>query len=211
MTTIKRRGLMLVVSSPSGAGKTTLANLLLKADNHIHPSISYTTRDIRPGEKQGEHYHFIDKDTFLTMAKEGKFLEYAEVFGHYYGTPKELVEHYLNLGEDVIFDIDWQGNRNLTAIARADVVSVFLLPPSKIELHERLIKRAQDTHETIALRMQKANSELKHWQEYDYTIVNKDLDESLRKLLSILRAERLKKQRRWGVITFVDQLIAETI
>jgi len=211
MAAIKRRGLMLVISSPSGAGKTTLANLLLKADNHIHPSISYTTREPRPGEKQGQHYYYVDKDTFLTMAKEGQFLEYAEVFGHYYGTPKELVEKYLNAGEDVVFDIDWQGNRSLTAIARSDVVSVFLLPPSKLVLHERLLKRAQDAHETIALRMQKANSELQHWQEYDYTIVNKDLDESLRKLLSILRAERLKKQRRWGVITFVNQLIAETI
>jgi len=211
MTIIKRRGLMLVLSSPSGAGKTTLANLLLKTDKHVHTSTSYTTRPIREGELEGNHYYFVSKDKFFKMIEDGKFLEYAEVFGNYYGTPKERVEKYLKGGEDVIFDIDWQGNRSLTKMAREDVVSVFLLPPSKKELHDRLVKRAQDAHETIELRMMKANSELQHWQEYDYTIVNKDLDESLRKLLSILRAERLKKQRRWGVIDFVNQLIQETI
>lgn len=206
-----RRGLMLVLSSPSGAGKTTLANLLLKADKHLHPSISFTTRKQRDGEIHGADYFFTDKASFLKMAEEKKFLEYAEVFGNYYGTPKDLVEKHLTNGEDVIFDIDWQGNRNLSKMSKSDVVSVFILPPSKRELMSRLKKRAQDTHETIELRMAKANSELHHWEEYDYTIVNKDLDESLKKLLSILRAERLKKSRRQGVIEFVNKLLDEQL
>jgi guanylate kinase len=207
----KRRGLMLVLSAPSGAGKTTLANLLLKVDKHLHTSISYTTRQPREGEVHGKHYFFVDEQTFLRMIKEGEFLEYVEVFGHYYGTPKTLVEKHMQNGEDIVFDIDWQGNRSLTQMARQDVVSVFILPPSKKELLERLTKRAKDTSETIELRMRKANSELQHWQEYDYAIVNKDLDESLKKLLAILRAERLKKTRRLGVYEFVNKLISESI
>jgi guanylate kinase len=207
----KRRGLMLVLSAPSGAGKTTLAHLLLKVDKHIHPSISYTTRAPRDGEIHGEHYFFVDEQTFLRMVKEGEFLEYVEVFGNYYGTPKHYVEQYLEKGEDVVFDIDWQGHRSLTQMARQDVVSVFILPPSKKELLERLQRRAKDTNETIELRMRKANSELQHWQEYDYSIVNKDLDESLKKLLAILRAERLKKTRRLGIFEFVNKLISESI
>ena len=139
------------------------------------------------------------------------FLEYAEVFGNLYGTTKSLVERHLKNGEDVLFDIDWQGNRNLSKMSKDDVVSVFILPPSKKELMTRLVKRAQDAHETIELRMAKANSELQHWQEYDYTIVNKDLDESLKKLLSILRAERLKKVRRQGVVEFVNKLLDEKL
>ena len=211
MEKIERRGLMLILSSPSGAGKTTLTKMLLKVDRHIHPSISYTTRPLRPGEVNGKDYFFTDRQTFLKLVENNQFLEYGEVFGHLYGTPKDVVEKYLNNGEDVIFDIDWQGNRSLTKMARSDVVSVFILPPSKQELKERLLKRAQDNHEAIELRLQKANSELIHWQDYDYTIVNKDLDESLKKLLAILRAERLKKARRLGVIDFVNQLISEII
>lgn len=206
---IRRRGLMLVLSSPSGAGKTTLANLLLKADKHIHPSISYTTRPMRPGEIDGVHYYFTDKETFMRMAEAGEFLEYAEVFGNMYGTPKELVETFLSRGEDVVFDIDWQGNRSLTQNAKHDVVSIFLLPPSKKILRERLEKRAQDVKETIELRMSKANSELNHWQEYDYIIVNRDLDTSLKKLQAVLRAERLRKNRRMGIFDFVNQLKQE--
>jgi guanylate kinase len=206
---IERRGLMLVLSSPSGAGKTTLANLLLKTDEHTHPSISYTTRAPRPGEINGIHYHFTDFNTFQKMVDAGEFLEYAEVFGNYYGTPKSLVEEYLSKGEDVIFDIDWQGNRSLTDNARGDVVSIFILPPSKPELKKRLIKRAQDASETIELRMQKANSELQHWQEYDYIIVNKELNSSLEKMLSILRAERLQKHRRLGLYQFVNDLMEQ--
>jgi len=201
---------MFIISSPSGAGKTTLAKMLLKADKHIHQSTSYTTRAPRPGEIDGKDYFFISKAKFLKMAKSGEFLEYAEVFGSLYGTPKSLVEKFLSKGEDVVFDIDWQGNRSLTKMAREDTVSVFILPPSKKELKERLVKRAQDNHETIDLRMKKANSELVHWAEYDYAIVNKDLNESLRKIMSILRAERLKKRRRLGLLEFVNQLIAET-
>lgn len=211
MTTPNRRGLMLILSSPSGAGKTTLANLLLKADSHLNVSVSYTTRKPRYGEVNGKHYHFVDEHMFLRMVKSGEFLEYAEVFGNYYGTHKDVVEEYLKRGEDVIFDIDWQGNRSLTDIARPDVVSVFILPPSKKALLDRLQNRAKDTEQTIDLRMKKANSELKHWEEYDYIIVNKDLDESLKKLLSILRAERLRKVRRLGLIDFVDGLVSEKL
>ncbi|MCE2992975.1 MAG: guanylate kinase [Alphaproteobacteria bacterium] len=205
-----RRGVMVVISSPSGAGKTTLANLVLQSDKHIHPSISYTTREKRPGEVHGTHYYFTDRATFKQMEQDSKFLESAEVFDHLYGTPKDVVESYLQNGDDIIFDIDWQGHRSLKALAPEDVVSIFLLPPSKKELKERLSKRAQDTHETIMLRMQKANSELQHWKEYDYVIVNKDLKESLNKLLSILRAERLRKNRRVGLFEFVQQMIDET-
>ena len=159
----------------------------------------------------GKDYYFTDRETFLKLIEENKFLEYAEVFGHLYGTPRDIVEKFLINGEDVIFDIDWQGNRSLTEMARDDVVSVFILPPSKQELKDRLVKRAQDNHETIELRLKKANAELVHWQDYDYTIVNKDLDESLKKHLAILRAERLKKARRLGVVEFVNQLISEII
>lgn len=208
---IKRRGLMLVLSSPSGAGKTTLMNMLIKVDKHTHPSVSYTTRAPRPGEVDGKDYFFVTKEQFEEMAKRDEFFEYANVFGNYYGTPKAVVEKYLTNGEDVVFDIDWQGHRLLAEKAPNDVVSVFILPPSKAILKERLEKRAQDTQETIELRMQKANSELMHWHEYDYTIVNKNLDESLKKLLSILRAERLRKNRRQGVVDFVNSLLSEIV
>lgn len=201
---------MLVLSSPSGAGKTTLKELLLKSDKHIHPSISYTTRPMRPGEIHGKNYYFTDRKHFEHMIKEDLFLEHAEVFGHLYGIPRDMVETNLKNGEDVIFDIDWQGHRTLRVQSPNDVVSIFLLPPSKKELRSRLIKRAQDAMETIEYRMQKANSELKHWEEYDYVIVNKDLDDSLKKLHCILRSERLRKHRRLGVFDFVDQLMKET-
>lgn len=211
MEKIDRRGLMLVLSSPSGAGKTTLANLLLKSEPHLHSSISYTTRAIRPGEVHGKDYYFVEREEFVKMIEADKFLEHAEVFGNFYGTPVDLADSYLERGEDIIFDIDWQGHRTLKKQSSEDVVSVFLLPPSKKELKERLVKRAQDAKESIELRMKKANAELVHWQEYDYIIVNKDLDESLDKLQSILRAERLRKRRRLGIFEFVQQLIAETI
>lgn len=185
--------------------------MLLNVDRHIHPSVSFTTRAPRPGETNGVHYWFVDVKTFEEMIARDAFYEYANVFGNYYGSPKETVEEFLAKGEDVVFDIDWQGHRILADKAPSDVVSVFILPPSKAILKERLIKRAQDTHETIELRMQKANSELQHWQDYDYTIVNKNLDQSLKKLLSILRAERLRKHRRQGVVDFVNNLLAETV
>lgn len=200
---------MFVLSSPSGAGKTTLANLMLESDKHLRPSISYTTRAPRVGEIDKVHYHFTTKEQFNEMILKGEFLEYAEVFGNYYGTPKHLVEKYLTDGEDVIFDIDWQGHRSLIDNARSDVVSIFILPPSRAELKQRLIKRAQDAKETIALRMDKANSELQHWQEYDYIIINKNLNISLRKMLFILRAERLRKHRRLGVYNFIGKLMEQ--
>ena len=211
MEITSRRGLMLILSSPSGAGKTTLANLLIQSDEHIHPSTSYTTRDMRSGEHNGKDYYFVDQPTFDNMIKENKFLEHAVVFGNKYGTPADLVEKFLASGQDLVFDIDWQGNRALSKIAPNDVVSVFILPPSKKELNDRLHNRASDPKDTIELRMKKANSELVHWEEYDYVIVNKDLDESLKKLTAILRAERLKKQRRKGIYEFVQQLIGETV
>lgn len=202
---------MLVLSSPSGAGKTTLAKMLLKADSHICTSISVTTRQPRPGEVDGVDYFFTDRDTFKSMVQNNELLEHAEVFGQYYGTPRHFVEDKLKNGQDVLFDIDWQGNRSLSAIARDDIVSVFIFPPSKQELLARLRARAQDNEEVIAHRMQKANEEISHWHEYDYSIINKDLDDSLRKLLSILRAERLRKNRRLGVSEFVRKLIEEEI
>ena len=211
MTEIKRRGLMLVLSSPSGAGKTTVSHMLLKVDKHIHSSVSYTTRSMREGEVNGVHYHFIEKERFMKMVEQGEFLEYAEAFGNMYGTPKSLVNDFLDNGEDVLFDIEWQGHRKLKELAPEDVVSVFILPPSKRELLKRLERRAKDAKETIELRFQKANSELNHWEEYDYTIVNRDLDESLKKILAILRAERLRKNRRLGVFDFVDKLKKEVI
>lgn len=209
MLKIKRRGLMLILSSPSGAGKTTLSNLVLQIDDHISQSVSYTTRNKRENEVDGEDYYFTDKATFQKMIDNNEFLEYATVFGELYGTPRKQVEDMLDVGEDVLFDIDWQGNRQLTALARDDVVSIFILPPSKHELHQRLLMRNQDSQETIQLRMMKANDEIQHWHEYDYTIINHDLDESLKKILAILRAERLKKRRRLGVVNFVKQLLTE--
>jgi guanylate kinase len=209
MSVIKRRGLMLILSSPSGTGKTTLARMLLEDDEHVHTSISATTRKQRPGEVDGKHYYFIDEDKFKDMIAKNEFLEYAIVFGKMYGTPREYVENMLDKGEDVLFDIDWQGNRQLTAMARDDVVSVFILPPSMEELYGRLVKRNQDTPDVIDYRMERAGDEISHWHEYDYIIINKDLEESLDKLGSILRAERLKKARRTGLPGFVEELQAE--
>ncbi len=211
MADINRRGLMLVLSSPSGAGKSTLAQLLRQVDSHIHPSVSYTTRPQRPGEVEGKSYFFVSREKFDEMIEAGELLEYAKVFDHMYGTPKKRVEALLKNGEDVIFDIDWQGNRQLTSLAREDVVSVFILPPSKKELLRRLSNRNQDSQEIIEFRMQRANAEMSHWNEYDYTVINRDLDDSLKKILAILRAERLKKARRLGVQQFVDNLLDENI
>ncbi|WP_207215491.1 guanylate kinase [Rickettsiales endosymbiont of Peranema trichophorum] len=206
-----RRGLMLILSSPSGAGKTTLARHILKVDQHIHTSISVTTRKKRPNEIDGVHYYFTDHANFKQMIRNGEFLEYAEIFGELYGTPRKFVDQELLKGEDVLFDIDWQGNRQISAIAKEDVVSVFIFPPSKQELFNRLVKRAQDDESTIQNRMDKADDELSHWHEYDYSIINRDLVESLNKLLAILRAERLKKARRLGVTEFVQSLLTEKI
>ena len=203
---VQRRGLMLVLSSPSGAGKTTLSRQLLGNDSHISLSISCTTRDKRPGEKDGVDYHFIDTATFRGMIDRGEFLEYASVFDHYYGTPSPPVEEALSAGRDMLFDIDWQGTQQLKEKGRDDLVTVFILPPSTRDLERRLISRAQDSHEVVARRMSKAADEMSHWAEYDYAIINKDIATSLNQLKAILTAERLKRERQLGLSDFVKAL-----
>jgi len=203
---IRRRGLMLVLSSPSGAGKTTLSRLLLENDPHIALSVSCTTRERRPGEKDGVDYRFIDTPTFRGMIDRGEFLEYARVFDHYYGTPRPPVEEALSAGRDMLFDIDWQGTQQLAEKAREDLVSVFILPPSTRELERRLITRAQDPADVVARRMSKAADEMSHWAEYDYVVINRNIGESLTQLKSILTAERLKRERLYGLSEFVKAL-----
>src|ERR1700733_14981716 len=207
--TVARRGLMLVLSSPSGAGKTTLSRMLLKADGHIDLSVSVTTRPQRRGEVDGRDYHFIDMVRFESMVKSGKLLEWAEVFGHRYGTPRIPVEKALRAGRDVLFDIDWQGTQQLREKARDDLVSVFILPPTAKELHRRLQRRAQDSRAIIVSRMAKAADEMSHWPEYDYVIVNRDIDEAFGQVRAILAAERLKRERRIGLSSFVRALQAK--
>ena len=205
---IQRRGLMLVLSSPSGAGKTTLSRQLLDNDKQIQLSVSCTTRHKRPGERDGIDYHFIDTATFRGMIERREFLEYAEVFGNYYGTPRAPVEQLLGGGRDVLFDIDWQGTQQLRDMdtSRADLVTVFILPPSTRDLEKRLLTRAQDPKEVVAQRMAKAADEMSHWAEYDYVLVNRDIATSLNNLKSILTAERLKRERQVGLSTFVKGL-----
>ena len=206
---VARRGLMLVLSSPSGAGKTTLSRMLLKADRHIDLSVSVTTRPQRPGEIDGRDYHFIDMVRFESMVKSGKLLEWAEVFGHRYGTPRISVEKALRAGRDVLFDIDWQGTQQLREKARDDLVSVFILPPTVTELQRRLERRAQDTRAIIAGRMAKAAGEMSHWPEYDYVIVNRDKKDAFAEVRTILAAERLKRERQIGLSAFVRDLQAK--
>jgi guanylate kinase len=203
---VLRRGLMLVLSSPSGAGKTTLSRQLLDNDSHISLSISCTTRDKRPGEVDGVDYHFIDTPTFGGMIDRGEFLEHARVFDHYYGTPSPPVEAALSTGRDMLFDIDWQGTQQLKEKGRDDLVTVFILPPSTRDLERRLISRAQDSPEVVARRMSKAADEMSHWAEYDYSIINKDIATSNAQLKSILTAERLKRERQLGLSDFVKAL-----
>lgn len=206
---IQRRGLMLVLSSPSGAGKTTLSRQLLDNDSHIQLSVSCTTRTKRPSEKDGVDYRFVDTATFRGMIERGEFLEHASVFGHYYGTPKAPVEQALTAGRDVLFDIDWQGTQQLKDPAKnvkADLVTVFILPPSTRELEKRLLTRAQDSKDVVAQRMGKAADEMSHYAEYDYTIINRDIATSLNQLKAILTAERLKRERQLGLSDFVKAL-----
>jgi guanylate kinase len=207
--TVARRGLMLVLSSPSGAGKTTLSRMLLKADRHVDLSVSVTTRPQRPGETDGRDYRFIDMVRFDSMVKSGKLLEWAEVFGHRYGTPRVPVEKALRAGRDVLFDIDWQGTQQLRERARDDLVSVFILPPSVTELQRRLERRAQDSRAIIAGRMAKAAGEMSHWPEYDYVIVNRDKKDAFAEVRAILAAERLKRERQIGLSAFVRDLQAK--
>jgi len=203
---IQRRGLMLVLSSPSGAGKTTLSRQLLDNDKQIQLSVSATTRARRPGEKDGVDYHFVDTQTFRGMIERNEFLEYAEVFGNYYGTPHAPVDAALSAGRDVLFDIDWQGTQQLQDKVKADLVTVFILPPSTRDLEKRLLTRAQDSKEVVAQRMAKAADEMSHYAEYDYVIINKDIGTSLNNLKAILSAERLKRERQVGLSEFVRAL-----
>lgn len=203
---IIRRGLMLVVASPSGAGKTTLARRLLDVDSDISMSVSATTRPPRKGETDGIDYHFVDDAKFEDMRAAGAFLENAKVFGHDYGTPRAPVEDVLKSGRDVLFDIDWQGTQQLQEAAADDLVRVFILPPSAEELKHRLQTRAQDSDAAIADRMAQASGEISHYAEYDYIIVNHDIEDSLARLRSILVAERAKRPRQTGLSEFVSGL-----
>jgi len=203
---IQRRGLMLVLSSPSGAGKTTLSRQLLDNDKQIQLSVSATTRARRSGERDGVDYQFVDTATFSGMVERGEFLEHARVFDHFYGTPRAPVEAALMAGRDVLFDIDWQGTQQLKEKAGSDLVTVFILPPSTRDLERRLITRAQDSMEVVQKRMAKAADEMSHWAEYDYQIINRDIATSLMELKSILTAERLKRERQVGLSNFVKAL-----
>ncbi len=204
--TVGRRGLMLVLSSPSGAGKTSISRRLLAEDDNIDLSVSATTRTRRPGEVEGKDYHFVDKTSFHMMINNQEFLEYAKVFDHYYGTPKAPVMAILDGGGDVLFDIDWQGTQQVADASREDLVSVFILPPSTRDLEKRLLSRAQDSAEVVAARMAKASDEMSHYREYDYIIVNDDLDRSVHQVKAILQAERLRRDRQTGLTNFVKAL-----
>jgi guanylate kinase len=204
--TIARRGLMLVLSSPSGAGKTTLSRKLLAEERGIELSISVTTRPRRRGEVNARHYHFIDRKRFDQLARAGDLLEFAEVFGNFYGTPRKPVEKALKQGRDVLFDIDWQGTQQLREKLPQDLVSVFVLPPSIPELERRLHTRAQDDDKVIRARMAKAGGEMTHWAEYDYVVVNRDFDRAFSEVRAILAAERLKRERQTGLSAFVRGL-----
>jgi guanylate kinase len=206
---IARRGIMLVVSSPSGAGKTTLTRNLLEQEENVGLSVSVTTRERRTSEIDGVHYHFISKRRFEAMRDSDELLEYAEVHGNYYGTPREEVEKTLNAGRDMLFDIDWQGTQQLYAKMRSDVVSVFVLPPSAEELKHRLERRAEDSSEVIIRRLKNAAEEIPHWNEYDYVLVNRDLDKSFIRLRAILTAVRLKRVLKPNLEGFVAELLTD--
>jgi guanylate kinase len=203
---IERRGLLLVLSSPSGAGKTSLSRALLDADPHIALSVSVTTRKPRPGEVDGRDYIFVDERTFKSMAESDQLLEWATVFGNSYGTPRAPIEQAVAEGRDVLFDIDWQGTQQLSERTAGELVRVFVLPPSGEALEQRLRTRAQDPDEVVAKRMAEASSEISHWAEYDYVIVNADLAESSAALRAILAAERLRRERMTGLSSFVRGL-----
>ncbi len=206
MADITRRGLMLVLSSPSGAGKTSISREILRRESGLTMSVSATTRAKRPGEIHGTDYFFVDKTEFGLMRNRGEFLEHAKVFDNYYGTPRSFVEEKLSAGLDVLFDIDWQGTQQLREEAHTDLVSVFILPPSTYELERRLNARAQDPAHVVAARMSKAADEMSHWPEYDYIIVNSDLDASVARVQSILTAERCRRDRQVGLGDFVKRL-----
>ena len=203
---LPRRGLMFILSSPSGAGKSTLSKLLLDAEPQMAMSVSVTTRPPRPGEVDGEHYHFISREEFERLRDEGGLLEWAEVFGNYYGSPRAPVEQALAAGRDVLFDVDWQGAQQIAEKMGEDVVKVFILPPGADVLHQRLQRRAQDPQEVIARRMAEAAKEISHWPEYDYVVINDDLARAAQDIRAILRAERLKRHRQTGLLDFVRDM-----
>ena len=207
--TRQRRGLLIVLSSPSGAGKSTIAHMLLDADKEVTMSVSATTRPKRPGEVDDVDYHFVDDDAFDTMIDDGEFVEWAPVFGFRYGTPKAPVKHALRQGRDILFDIDWQGTQQLQAAMGEDLVSIFILPPSMGELERRLRSRGTDDNEVIIERMSRAAAEISHWPEYEYVLVNRDMDDCLSQVRSIVAAERLKRTRRMGLVTFVRDLVGQ--
>ena len=207
MSEISRRGLMLVLSSPSGAGKSTLSRRLLQSDANVSMSVSATTRPKRPGEVEGRDYYFVSPEKFAEMAAGDAFLEHATVFGNQYGTPRKAVEEILSRGRDVLFDIDWQGTQQLAQKAKDDLVRVFILPPTRAELERRLRARAEDAPDIVAKRMSQANDEISHWAEYDYIIVNDDVQRAQAQLESILAAERLKRRRQTGLVGFVKRLM----
>ena len=200
---------MLVLSSPSGAGKTTLSRMLLEQDSNIRMSVSVTTRPSRPGEVDGKDYHFVDQVRFEEMVRNDELLEHATVFDNSYGTPRKPVEEALQSGQDVLFDIDWQGTQQLAQKAHGDLVSIFILPPSLTELERRLRNRAQDSDEVVRERMAKATGEISHWREYGYVRINHDLEECLGEIRIILDAERMRTNRQEGLLPFVQDLMRE--
>ncbi|HEX3676726.1 MAG TPA: guanylate kinase [Sphingomicrobium sp.] len=203
----ERRGLLIVLSSPSGAGKSTISRMLLAADSEVTMSVSATTRPKRPVEQNGVDYHFVDDSEFDRMIEAGEFVEWAHVFGHRYGTPKAPVKQALRRGRDILFDIDWQGARQLEPDFGEHLVTIFLLPPTMAELEKRLRARNQDSEEVIADRMRRAADEIDHWAEYEYVLVNRDMDSCLEQVRSIVSAERSKKARQTGLVEFVRELI----
>ncbi len=206
---VARRGLMLVISSPSGAGKSTIARNLLEKDKNISLSVSVTTRARRQSEIDGIHYHFISKRDFERMREGEELLEWAEVHGNFYGTPREPVEAAMEEGKDMLFDIDWQGAEQLQDKMKADVVSIFILPPTMTELQSRLHRRAEDTEEVIQTRLANSRSEIEHWRDYDYVILNDDLQAAFEAIEAIVKAERVRRDRRHGMFDFVRELLAE--
>ena len=204
--TLKRRGVLFVLSSPSGAGKSTIARRLLASDDHLRMSVSATTRPMRAGEVDGVDYNFVDLEHFREMVSNHEFLEWAHVFNHRYGSPKRPIDEMLDAGLDVLFDIDWQGAQQLYQTCGGDVVRVFILPPSMEELEDRLRKRATDSEEVIVGRMQRASAEVSHWDGYDYVLVNDDVEECFAGVKTILAAERLKRSRQTGLIGFIRKL-----
>lgn len=206
-STVARRGLMLVISSPSGAGKSTIARSLLEQEPNVGLSISVTTRERRPSEIDGQHYHFISVREFERLKETDALLEWAEVHGNFYGTPRDAAEKSMAAGQDMLFDIDWQGAEQLQQKMPADVVSIFILPPSMQELKNRLHRRAEDADDVIALRLENARAEIEHWRDYQYVVINDDLDRAFKAVQSIAHAERLRRDRRQGLFDFVSGLL----